>query len=73
MPLIFPCLCSFCRECALNEEAKAQQQQQHVDAASAGATDKDGRPTKKRAVTNEDTPTPCMNCGQLSTIPVAEL
>ena len=39
MPLIFTCLCTFCKECALNEEAKAQKYAAGVEKYAAMKAD----------------------------------
>jgi len=57
MPLISPCICTFCKGCLLVEEANAQQQQGEGDAPGVG----------------HYTHTPCMYCGYASDTPVAEL
>eukprot|EP00729_Bicosta_minor_P003884 gene3884-biopygen17819 len=69
LPVILPCLCVFCKACALAEEAKAQQQEENEEKGG-------GRKKKKRKVEikkKEYTPTPCMKCQKPSTVPVAEL
>ena len=68
LPVILPCLCVFCKECALAEEAKAQQQQGKEKEKG------DRRIIKKRKleVKKEYTPTPCMKCQKPSTVPVNE-
>ena len=62
-PVILPCLCRFCKGCALVEEDKAQQQ---PPAASGG---KNGIGKAKE----EQTPTPCMICKRLCKTPVDHL
>eukprot|EP00729_Bicosta_minor_P014621 gene14621-biopygen24146 len=71
LPVILPCLCVFCKACALAEEAKAQQREEKEAEEKGG-----GRQKKKRKVEikkKEYTPTPCMKCQKPSTVPVAEL
>eukprot|EP00729_Bicosta_minor_P003885 gene3885-biopygen17820 len=71
LPVILPCLCVFCKACALAEEAKAQQQEENEGGEKGG-----GRKKKKRKVEikkKEYTPTPCMKCQKPSTVPVADL
>ena len=70
MPVILPCLCVFCKECALAEEAKAAQQEEKEGEEKGG-----GRKKKKRKVEikKKYTPTPCMKCQKPSTVPVADL
>eukprot|EP00729_Bicosta_minor_P032662 gene32662-biopygen18413 len=70
-PVILPCLCVFCKECALAEEAKAAQEEREEEKGG-------GRKKKKRKVEVQEkkqayTPTPCMKCQKPSTVPVAEL
>eukprot|EP00729_Bicosta_minor_P032684 gene32684-biopygen22475 len=62
LPVILPCLCVFCKECALAEEAKAQQQ------VESGGQEHEVQQKRK-----EYTPTPCMKCQKPSTVPVADL
>eukprot|EP00729_Bicosta_minor_P001063 gene1063-biopygen18714 len=72
-PVVFTCLCVFCKGCALQEEAKAQQQHQPA-AASSGR--KKGEKKKKKEVGKEKaefTPTPCMSCSKPCTLPVSKL
>eukprot|EP00729_Bicosta_minor_P007076 gene7076-biopygen14962 len=66
LPVILPCLCVFCKECALAEEAKAQQQEDKEE--EKGESLEKGEKEKKKY-----TPTPCMKCQKPSTVPVAEL
>eukprot|EP00729_Bicosta_minor_P016939 gene16939-biopygen26211 len=61
-PVVFTCLCVFCKGCALQEEAKAQQQQQ----PGGGG----GKKKKEKA---EYIPTPCMRCSRHCAVPVNEL
>eukprot|EP00729_Bicosta_minor_P014620 gene14620-biopygen24145 len=71
LPVILPCLCVFCKACALAEEAKAQQQEEKAVEEKGG-----GRKKKKRKVEikkKEYTPTPCMKCQKPSSVPVADL
>eukprot|EP00729_Bicosta_minor_P030939 gene30939-biopygen14705 len=71
LPVILPCLCVFCKACALAEEAKAQQQEEKEEEEKGG-----GRQKKKRKVEikkKEYMPTPCMKCQKPSTVPVADL
>ncbi len=70
-PVVFTCLCVFCKGCALQEEAKAQQQQ--PAAASSGG--KKGKKKKKKGGKEkaEYTPTPCMSCSKPCTLPVSQL
>eukprot|EP00729_Bicosta_minor_P029594 gene29594-biopygen7844 len=63
LPLIFPCLCRFCKACALQEEEAAQQQQP----AAAPAAKEKGKKKKNQ------NPTPCLNCKTPCTIPVRDL
>ena len=72
-PVIFPCLCRLCKGCALQEEVKAQQQEQPV--LREGQRKGKGKayspkPSIKNATLK---PTPCMTCGKLCAVPVAEL
>ena len=68
-PVVFTCLCVFCKECALEEEAKAQQQ--HPASASGGGGKKRGKAKKKKKEVY--TPTPCMSCSKPCTLPVCKL
>eukprot|EP00729_Bicosta_minor_P000618 gene618-biopygen24779 len=71
LPVILPCLCVFCKACALAEEAKAQRQEEKAVEEKGG-----GRKKKKRKVEikkKEYTPTPCMKCQKPSSVPVADL
>eukprot|EP00729_Bicosta_minor_P008247 gene8247-biopygen25007 len=67
LPVIFPCLCKFCKACALQEEEAAQQQQQPA-AAKKGKGKK-----KKKKKGDEQKPTPCLNCKMPCAIPVSNL
>eukprot|EP00729_Bicosta_minor_P032610 gene32610-biopygen31441 len=67
LPVIFPCMCRFCKVCALKEEAAAQQQQQQP-AAKKGKGKK-----KKKKKAGEQKPTPCLNCKTPCAIPVNDL
>eukprot|EP00729_Bicosta_minor_P033087 gene33087-biopygen9840 len=67
LPVIFPCMCRFCKVCALKEEAAAQQQQQQP-AAKKGKGKK-----KKKKKEGEQKPTPCLNCKTPCVIPVSNL
>lgn len=62
LPVIFPCLCRFCKVCALKAEVAAQQQQP----AAAGKG-------KKKKKEDEQKPTPCLNCKTPCAIPVKDL
>eukprot|EP00729_Bicosta_minor_P032810 gene32810-biopygen31607 len=62
LPVIFPCLCRFCKVCALEAEVAAQQQQP----AAAGKG-------KKKKKEDEQKPTPCLNCKTPCAIPVKDL
>lgn len=64
LPVIFPCMCKFCKVCALKAEAAAQQQQ------PAAASGKKGKKKKKG---DEHKPTPCLNCKTPCAIPVNNL
>ena len=64
-PVIMPCLCRFCKGCALVEEAKAQQHQLAVGGGKKGKG--------KGKAEAEHTPTPCMICARLCKTPVAHL
>ena len=66
MPVVFPCLFKFCKVCALNQEAEAQQQQK------GGKQKKKGKKGKGKKV-KANQPTPCLVCGALCDTPVAEL
>eukprot|EP00729_Bicosta_minor_P001786 gene1786-biopygen19752 len=68
-PVVLTCLCRFCKECALQEEAKAQQQQPPAASGGGGKKGK-GKKKKKKA---KYTPTPCMSCSKHCTVPVNEL
>eukprot|EP00729_Bicosta_minor_P000263 gene263-biopygen6975 len=70
-PVVFTCLCVFCKGCALQEEAKAQQHQ--PAAASSGG--KKGEKKKKKGGKEkaEYTPTPCMSCSKPCALPVSQL
>ena len=67
-PVVLTCLCRFCKECALQEEAKAQQQQQ-----PSGGDGKKGKGKKKKEDEVEFKPTPCMSCSKHCAVPVNEL
>eukprot|EP00729_Bicosta_minor_P008738 gene8738-biopygen15012 len=62
LPVIFPCLCRFCKVCALKTEVEAQQQQP----AAAGKG-------KKKKKEDEQKPTPCLNCKTPCAISVSNL
>eukprot|EP00729_Bicosta_minor_P008523 gene8523-biopygen10118 len=64
LPLIFPCLCRFCKACALKAEVAAQQQQ--PAAAAKGKK-------KKKKKEGEQKPTPCLNCKTPCAIPMNDL
>eukprot|EP00729_Bicosta_minor_P004485 gene4485-biopygen1144 len=65
LPVIFPCLCRFCKVCALKEEAAAQQQP---------ATAKKGKGKgKKKKKGDGPKPTPCLNCKTPCSIPAGNL
>eukprot|EP00729_Bicosta_minor_P010652 gene10652-biopygen17981 len=70
LPVIFPCLCKFCKACALKEEAAAQQQQ---PAAAAKGKGKGKGKGKKKKRGDEPKPTPCLNCKTPCAIPVNDL
>eukprot|EP00729_Bicosta_minor_P032707 gene32707-biopygen28511 len=71
-PVVLTCLCRFCKECALQEEAKAQQQQ--PPAASGGGGKKGKKKKKKGEEENaEYRPTPCMSCSKPCAVPVSKL
>ena len=63
-PRFSPCIHTFCTECLLAEEAKAQQGGSVAEGVGERAQG------KKRKI---DTCTPCMYCGHASSVPVAEL
>eukprot|EP00729_Bicosta_minor_P032599 gene32599-biopygen28400 len=65
LPVIFPCMCKFCKVCALKAEVEAQQQQ-----PAAAASGKKGKKKKKEG---EQKPTPCLNCKTPCAIPVNNL
>eukprot|EP00729_Bicosta_minor_P032665 gene32665-biopygen8676 len=67
LPVIFPCLCKFCKACALKEEAAAQQQQPQP------AAKKGKGKGKKKKKGDEQKPTPCLNCKTPCAIPVNDL
>ena len=71
-PVILDCLCVLCEECALKEEAKAQQSQQQPAAASGGKKKGKGKGKGKKEEAVY-TPTPCINCKQLCNTPVHKL
>eukprot|EP00729_Bicosta_minor_P032796 gene32796-biopygen13656 len=68
LPVIFPCLCRFCKVCALKEEVAAQQQQ-----PAAAALGKGKKKKKKKKKEGEQKPTPCLNCKTPCAIPVSNL
>eukprot|EP00729_Bicosta_minor_P006285 gene6285-biopygen22852 len=70
-PVVLTCLCRFCKECALQEEAKAQQQQQRPAASGGGG--KKGKGKKKKGEKEEYRPTPCMSCSKPCAVPVSKL
>eukprot|EP00729_Bicosta_minor_P017349 gene17349-biopygen16219 len=70
-PVVFTCLCRFCKECALQEEAKAQQQQQQPPASGGGG--KKGKKKKKKGEKEVYRPTPCMSCSKPCAVPVSKL
>eukprot|EP00729_Bicosta_minor_P032632 gene32632-biopygen13541 len=74
-PVVYTCLCVFCKACALQEEVKAQQQQ--PPAAASGGGEKKGKGKKKEKKGEEEKagyiPTPCMSCGKHCKVPVNEL
>eukprot|EP00729_Bicosta_minor_P032914 gene32914-biopygen28634 len=74
-PVVLSCLCSFCKECALQEEAKAQQQQPAAAASGGGGKKGKGKKKKKKkkGEKEEYRPTPCMSCSKPCNIPVDEL
>eukprot|EP00729_Bicosta_minor_P010282 gene10282-biopygen324 len=63
LPVIFPCLCRFCKVCALKAEEEAQQQ---PAAAKKGKGKGKGKGDKQK-------PTPCLNCKTPCAIPVSNL
>eukprot|EP00729_Bicosta_minor_P032589 gene32589-biopygen23372 len=67
LPVIFPCLCKFCKVCALKAEAAAQQQQPQP------AAKKGKGKGKKKKKGDEQKPTPCLNCKTPCNIPVNDL
>eukprot|EP00729_Bicosta_minor_P030982 gene30982-biopygen4918 len=67
LPVIFPCLCKFCKVCALKAEVAAQQQQ------PPPAAKKGKGKGKKKKKGDEPKPTPCLNCKTPCSIPVNEL
>eukprot|EP00729_Bicosta_minor_P006327 gene6327-biopygen25913 len=69
-PIVLTCLCRFCKECALQEEAKAQQQQ---PPAASGGGGKKGKKKKKKGEKAEYRPTPCMSCSKPCAVPVSKL
>eukprot|EP00729_Bicosta_minor_P018650 gene18650-biopygen24254 len=69
-PVVLTCLCRFCKECALQEEAKAQQQQ---PPAASGGGGKKGKKKKKKGEKEEYRPTPCMSCSKPCAVPVSKL
>lgn len=70
-PVVFTCLCVFCKGCALQEEANAQQQQ--PAAVSSGGKKGKKKEKKGRKEKAEYTPTPCMSCSKPCTLPVSQL
>eukprot|EP00729_Bicosta_minor_P012812 gene12812-biopygen13197 len=64
-PVVLTCLCVFCKGCALQEEAKAQQPQQP---GGGGGKEKKGMEEKAEYI-----PTPCMSCSKHCAVPVNEL
>lgn len=62
-PVVLTCLCIFCKGCALQDEAKAQQP------AQTGG----GEKKKKKGEKEEYKPTPCMSCGKHCKVPVNDL
>eukprot|EP00729_Bicosta_minor_P016350 gene16350-biopygen14296 len=71
-PVVLTCLCRFCKECALQEEAKAQQQK--PPAASGGGGKKGKKKKKKGGEEKEEyRPTPCMSCSKPCAVPVSKL
>eukprot|EP00729_Bicosta_minor_P032647 gene32647-biopygen23457 len=71
-PVVLTCLCSFCKGCALQEEADAQQQQQP---SGGGGKKGKGKKMKKKGEEEkaEYIPTPCMSCSKHCAVPVNEL
>eukprot|EP00729_Bicosta_minor_P019170 gene19170-biopygen29354 len=61
LPVIFPCLCRFCKVCALKEEAAAQQQPVRT------------KKGKGKGKGDKQKPTPCLNCKTPCAIPVSNL
>eukprot|EP00729_Bicosta_minor_P002777 gene2777-biopygen25830 len=68
LPVIFPCLCKFCKVCALQKEEEAQQQPPPPPPAKKGK----GKGKKKKKG-DEPKPTPCLNCKTPCSIPVRNL
>eukprot|EP00729_Bicosta_minor_P018938 gene18938-biopygen5531 len=64
LPVIFPCLCRFCKACALNAEVEAQQQHGKGKGKGKG---------KKKKKGDKQKPTPCLNCKTPCAIPVSNL
>eukprot|EP00729_Bicosta_minor_P001110 gene1110-biopygen29778 len=71
-PVVLTCLCAFCKQCALQEEAKAQQQQ---PPAASGGGGKKGKKKKKKGEEEKEEfkPTPCMSCSKHCSVPVNAL
>eukprot|EP00729_Bicosta_minor_P032958 gene32958-biopygen1915 len=67
LPVIFPCLCKFCKVCALKAEAAVQQQQPPPPAKKGKGKG------KKKKKGDEQKPTPCLNCKTPCAIPVSNL
>eukprot|EP00729_Bicosta_minor_P032708 gene32708-biopygen14586 len=72
-PVVYTCLCVFCKACALQEEAKAQQQQPPAAASGGGGKKGKGKKKKGEEEKAEYIPTPCMSCGKHCKVPVNEL
>eukprot|EP00729_Bicosta_minor_P032593 gene32593-biopygen21379 len=71
-PVVLTCLCVFCKQCALQVEAKAQQQQQPAASGGGGKKGK-GKKKKKKEDEVEYKPTPCMSCSKHCAVPVNAL
>jgi len=71
-PVVLTCLCVFCKQCALQEEAKAQQQQPPAASGGGGKKGK-GKKKKKKEDEVEYKPTPCMSCSKHCAVPVNAL
>lgn len=65
-PVIFPCLCKVCRGCALESEAKSQQDVDEKDRFIATTVDSTGPPILAK-------PTPCLDCRKPCNVPVENL